>query len=110
MQPHALYRSRIVYRTTSYIPELTAVTGILASAHLSRRRFVALSLSLLASTALPQNSFAQAAVTPPVGQPPSNAPIPFSYDILSEMMKAKAKTDFVPGEIKLPQFIAALDY
>ncbi len=66
---------------------------------------------LLTSTALPKTAFAQAVVAAPsAGQPPANAPLPFSYEILTQMMKAKAKADFVPGEITLPQFIASLDY
>ena len=41
---------------------------------------------------------------------PAPAPTPFSFDILSQQMKHKAKADFVPADIKLPDFIAQLGY
>ena len=36
--------------------------------------------------------------------------MPFSFDILSDMMRQKAKNDFASAEIQLPPFIAGLTY
>jgi glucans biosynthesis protein len=86
------------------------VTDILPSYSPARRRFLALSLALLTSTAITQTAFAQAA--PPADQPKPTppAPKPFSFDILTNDMRQKAKTPFQSGEIQLPKFIAELNY
>lgn len=81
----------------------------LALSFLNRRHFVAASVALMASTAVPKAVFAQAAATAPAG-PDSNTPSPFSFELLTARMKAKAKADFVSGAIKLPPFIAGLSY
>ena len=90
---------------------------------LLRRSFLTYSAVLLGSSAVPAYAFAQAAApaagnaTPPAAAndaAPAAAPAPageqFSFDILSDQMKQKAKTDFVSAEIKLPDFIAQLGY
>ncbi|MDR3470150.1 MAG: glucan biosynthesis protein [Devosia sp.] len=91
---------------------------------LRRRSFLSLSAALLGSSALPGYAFAQA-TTPapangnaapangnaaPAAAPAVAAPAQFSFDILSQQMQAKAKTDFAPAAIKLPDFIAQLGY
>ncbi|HVX80357.1 MAG TPA: glucan biosynthesis protein [Devosiaceae bacterium] len=78
-----------------------------------------MSAALLGSSALPVHAFAQAAA-PAAPAAPAAAPAPapaaapataqFSFDILSQQMKEKAKTDFVPATIQLPDFIAKLGY
>lgn len=78
---------------------------------LRRRSFLRLSAALLGSSALPGFVHAQAPAAAN-GGPPAAAPAPaqFSFDILSQQMKEKAKTAFAPAEIKLPDFIAKLGY
>ena len=83
-----------------------------------RRTFLTLSAALLGSSAVPGYAFAQAtaaapapAASPtPAPAPAAPAPAPFSFDILTEQMRQKAKVDFVPSEIPLPPFIAGLTY
>jgi glucans biosynthesis protein len=72
---------------------------------------MALSLALLTSTAISTAAHAQdsaAPANPPKPTPP--APQPFSFDILSNAMRDKAKTPFVSGEVPMPPFIAGLNY
>ena len=90
---------------------------------LRRRSFLTYSAVLLGSSAVPAYAFAQVAApvaanaTPPVAAndaapapPAAPAGTQFSFDILSDQMKQKAKTDFASAEIKLPDFIAQLGY
>ena len=95
------------------------------SPSLRRRSFIRLAAALLGSSAVPTLAFAQAAApaapapaapAAPVAPAPTPAapaappPAPFSFDILSQQMKDKAKAEFVPAGIKLPDFIAQLGY
>lgn len=87
---------------------------------LRRRRFLSLSAALLGTAAVPGFALAQAAKTAPATPAPATpaaapaaaapAAVPFSFDILSQKMQDKAKTDFQSAEIKLPDFIAQLGY
>lgn len=90
---------------------------------LRRRNFLTLSAALLGSTAVPGHVLADdapaapaPAQTPapaaPTPSPAPAAPSPaqFSFDILSQQMKDKAKGDFAPADIQLPDFIAKLSY
>ncbi|HVW92340.1 MAG TPA: glucan biosynthesis protein [Devosia sp.] len=47
---------------------------------------------------------------PAPAAPPAPAPVAFSFDALSKQMQDKAKSDFKPAEIQLPDFIAKLGY
>jgi glucans biosynthesis protein len=80
-----------------------------------RRSFLKFSAALLGSSALPGIALADdppaaspAPAAPAAGAAP--APQPFSFDILSQQMKEKAKADYNPDNIALPDFIAKLDY
>lgn len=68
-----------------------------------------LTAALLATTAVTKPVLA-AAPANTNDQAPVDGSKPFSFDVLSAMMAAKSKTNFVPGEITLPPFIASLDY
>lgn len=95
---------------------------------LRRRNFLKFAAALLGSSALPASALAQTdpATSAPAADAPAApapaapapaapaegapAPQPFSFDILSQQMQAKAKTDFDAGNITLPDFIAKLNY
>ena len=66
----------------------------------------------MGSSALPGFALAQAAAATPAAAPApaASAPAQFSFDILSDQMKQKAKVEFASAEIKLPDFIAKLGY
>ncbi len=104
--PLSLHVSSIVLPTSVEFPAVIDTPTLLR-----RRGFLGLSAALMGSSALPGLAFAQAAAAAPAtAAPTAPAPAQFSFDILSDQMKQKAKTDFASAEIKLPDFIAKLGY
>src|SRR5487761_2406466 len=106
--------SRIRDTFRLFSPELALSNKVTDRSLLRRRRFLSLSAALLGTSAVPGYALAQAAkaqpAAAPAAAPAAPAPAQFSFDILSQQMKDKAKSDFQPAEIKLPDFIAQLGY
>lgn len=79
---------------------------------LSRRHLLAAlpaSAALLASTALPFAAWADDAAAPAAGAQPAAAAQKFSFDMLTEAMRAKAKQPYVAPE-KVTSFLGQLKY